>query len=75
MLPLLIAKHIKNLYKLISDSNFVTTNQIALDIRVGKNINNLVDINLMNKEALNHYITGKYAGKYVGKYNRNYILH
>lgn len=57
----------------ISDSNFVTTNQIALDIRVGKNINNLVDINLMNKEALNHYITGKYAGKYVGKYNRNYV--
>jgi len=38
----------------------ITMKQIALDVKVNKNNNDLVDINLMSAEALENYISGRY---------------
>ena len=43
----------------------VTANQIALDVKVNNNKNNLVDINLIDKEAFENYTNGKYRNKGV----------
>lgn len=45
---------------MVEISEHVTANQIALDVKVNNNRNNLVDINLIDKEAFEKYTSGRY---------------